>query len=104
MSDAGDLKPTTAAGKAPLDLLPWEALGPVAEAFACGARKYRRDNWRSLTSRRVYLGAALRHLAAWAMREDTDPDSGLPHLAHAAASVLILLTAEIHGLGEDDRA
>ena len=98
---AENLKPS--AGKSRLDLLPWEALGPVAAAFEHGLKKYELDNWRHLKSRRLYFAAAMRHMGAWMMREEKDPESGLSHLAHVAACILILITAEELGLGKDDR-
>ena len=34
--------------------------------------------------------AAMRHIIAWANGEDADPESGLPHIDHAAASLNML--------------
>lgn len=98
---AENLKPAT--GKSRLDLIPWEALGPVADAFEHGLKKYELDNWRCLKSRRLYFAALMRHLGAWMMRKGKDPESGLSHLAHAGACILILITAEELDLGKDDR-
>lgn len=101
MPDEEDRKPQT--GKCRLDLLPFEALGPIANVFEHGLEKYGLDNWRQLSTRRLYFAAIMRHLLAWMMREEKDPDSGLSHLAHAGACILILITAEDIGLGKDDR-
>lgn len=78
-------------GKARLDLLPFAALEEVGRVLAYGARKYGEDSWRQVRPARRYLGAALRHLSAWARGEEVDIESGLPHLAHAACSVLFLI-------------
>jgi len=90
-------------GKPSLELLPPVAIEMVGRVLRHGAEKYAADNWRRVDDRRRYLGAALRHLFAWAKGEDVDPDSGLPHLAHAACSVLFLLEADVDGLGDDTR-
>jgi hypothetical protein len=50
------------------------------------------------------LGAALRHLSAWAQGVERDAESGLPHLAHAACCVLMLGALTKRGTGTDDRA
>lgn len=95
-----NLKPD---GKVRLDLLPFDALTEVAKAYEHGNLKYEEWNWLLGAKWSRYIAATLRHLFAWALGEDKDPDSGLSHLAHAGASVLILLTYERRGLGEDDR-
>lgn len=77
------------------ELLPVEALELVSKVFAYGARKYEANGWRKVRGwRRRYYGAAFRHLCAWWLNERNDPESGLPHLAHAATCVLILLTQD----------
>ena len=77
--------------KAPWDLLPIGPLRSVVDVLAFGARKYGVDNWQQVPdARRRYYAAALRHLTAWWEGEKTDPESGLPHLAHAACCVLFL--------------
>lgn len=84
--------------KAPWHLLP---LGPVAEVvrvLAFGASKYGPDNWQQLEQPEArYFSATLRHLVAWRQGERLDPESGLPHLAHAACSLLFLLWFELRG-------
>lgn len=83
------------AGKPRWDLLPFEALAVVVAVLTFGARKYAPDNWRSVEGWRWrYFRAALSHLAAWWRGEKLDPESGLPHLAHAACCVLFLLALD----------
>lgn len=78
--------------KTRLDLLPFRALEKVGEVLTYGAKKYEPDNWRHVEGWRWrYLGAVLRHIFAWQRGERLDPESGLPHLAHAACCVLFLL-------------
>lgn len=73
-------------------LLPWPALGEIAKVYAFGAEKYDRDNWRKGYDWHLSMDAIIRHLAAFWAGEDLDPESGLPHLAHAGFHVLTLLT------------
>ena len=49
------------------------------------------------------FAAAMRHLWEWKRGNNTDYETGLPHLAHAAACCLMLLDLEKLGIGEDDR-
>lgn len=69
-------------------------LGDVARVFAYGSTKYAPDNWRSFAwdeaSDREYWSAFLRHLLAHSRGEAADPESGLPHLAHAVCCLLIV--------------
>lgn len=77
-------------------LVPWSAMAQVVAVLDYGARKYDRDNWRKVhDAKRRYADAALRHLTAWLGGEKADPESGLPHLAHAACCVLFLLEFEL---------
>jgi hypothetical protein len=73
-------------------LLPPDALDEVVKVLTFGKNKYSRDNWRLLDDgENRYFAAAHRHL--WAIRrgEITDPETGLHHAAHAAASVMLML-------------
>lgn len=65
------------------------AVAPVMAHGAAkyGARNYLRDPLRKST---VYA-AMKRHIDAWWMGEEADPDSGQSHLAHLGANVMILL-------------
>lgn len=81
------------AGKPRPSLLPAKALHDVVAVLEHGAQKYGVDNWRNVDDKRRYLDAALRHLMAVMEGglDEEDGDSGLPHLAHAACSLLFLL-------------
>src|SRR4051794_10432638 len=74
-----------------LELVPEEALLRVSEVYGFGAEKYEPNNWRRGYDWSLSYGALRRHLAAFWTGEDADPESGLPHLAHAAFHVLALL-------------
>lgn len=90
--------------KPPLHLVP-----PVANIHECmvlayGAKKYGTFNWRDERIQLTrYVAAAMRHLSAWTDGEDDDPDSKLPHLAHARATLGIMLDAISLGKSLDDR-
>lgn len=90
-------------GKPPFDLLPWEALAEVAKVLDYGRSKYAAHNWRKGMAWGRVLGAAFRHLGAFVSGQDVDPETGLPHLAHAACCVLFCLTYWLTKTGEDDR-
>lgn len=82
-------------GKRPFDLLPVVATEHVVDVLGYGASKYGPENWRNLEDpMRRYYAAALRHLFAWKRGEVYDPESGLPHLAHAACGLMFLLDLE----------
>ena len=57
-----------------------------------GAQKYTRENWRLLDNLEDrYMDACLRHINLHRRGEEIDPESGLPHLAHATACLMFLL-------------
>lgn len=81
------------AGKDRWDLLP---LGPITElvkVLTFGASKYSPNSWRGVEPDRYYA-AAMRHLVAWRGGEERDPESGLPHLAHALCSLVFVMAIE----------
>lgn len=87
-------------GKHQWDLFPWVAAESVVDVLGFGAKKYGAHNWRGVASIR-YFSAAIRHLSEYAQGEIRDPESGLPHLAHAACSILFML-AKDHGKTDDE--
>jgi len=103
-----DTKPTNpkdilGSDKLPLHLWPTTATVVGAMALLEGASKYGRMNWRVAGVRAsIYVDALLRHAFRLASGEYTDPDSGLPHLAHVLACAAILVDAKAAGkLNED---
>lgn len=90
--------------KIPLHLWPTTATVLGAMALLDGGLKYGRNNYRAVGVRAsIYIDAANRHIMRYASGETLDPDSGLPHLAHALASIAILVDAEAAGKLNDDR-
>ncbi len=100
-------EPTNKAPAAPprprLDLLPTAPLEEVARVLAHGAEKYDPYNWCNGTRWGRCYRALLSHAWAWWRGEDTDPDSGLSHLAHCICNLLFLMEYQRNGWGEDDR-
>ena len=90
-------------GKVPLSMLPPHALVEIAKVRKFGADKYATWDWMKSRNHLEYLDAILRHLLAWQAGENNDPESGLPHLAHAACGLMFLLEFERSGAGTDDR-
>lgn len=84
----------------------------VARVMKFGAGKYSEWNWTEdggLSWRRLY-NAVLRHIVLgqrWAPGPDhpaqLDPESALPHIAHALASLGMLHDTIARGIGIDDR-
>jgi hypothetical protein len=90
-------------GKARYDLLPPDALDAIAQVFTYGAAKYADRNWEGGMAWGRLFAAMMRHCWAFWRGEDVDPESGLPHLAHAGACVLMLLSHVQRGIGHDNR-
>lgn len=106
MPDSPDNNPKTRLGikKAPLHLVPPVGIVHAAAAFADGAAKYGPYNWREETiSSSVYYAAAKRHLDAWWDGEDHAEDSGVHHIGHALACLMLILDSESIGKLNDDR-
>jgi hypothetical protein len=106
VADAAETNPKDLQGlkKPPLRLIPPAASLYESRVLALGAAKYGPYNWREKKVRlSVYLEAAQRHLLAKMDGEDTDPESGMPHEAHARACMGILLDAMATGNLVDDR-
>jgi hypothetical protein len=90
--------------KVPLHLIPPAAQIEEAIVLAHGAGKYGPYNWREKRiCQTVYIAATLRHLMQHLDGEDIDPESGRPHIAHARATLGILIDATTLGRVIDDR-
>jgi len=78
-------------GKIRMELLPFNALVGVADVLTYGSEKYGAHNWQGIDAQR-YVGALLRHLAAYMEGEENDAESGRSHVAHLATNALFLLS------------
>lgn len=84
--------------------VPFAVVCEMGVAMLEGARKYGRNNWRaSGAAASIYVDAAIGHIMAWNMGEETDPDSGVSHLTKAMVSLAVLRDAQINGVMVDDR-
>jgi len=90
-------------GKSRVDLIPTVPLLQTGDVFAYGAAKYSERNWEKGFAWSRIHGALLRHLFAWWSGEKNDPESGLPHLAHANCCLLMLMEFDAKSTGTDDR-
>jgi hypothetical protein len=83
------------AGKLRYDLIPMEAMKALATILTMGAKKYADRNWEGgMSWQRVYA-SLMRHLVAYESGEDTDPESGELHMAHALCNVVFLVTYQM---------
>jgi len=84
--------------------VPCTAIWAIGVAMLEGARKYGRHNYRRAGVRAsVYVDAAKGHIDQFWEGEDIDTDSGLPHLAKAMASLVVLYDSIATGRWVDDR-
>lgn len=86
-----------------MDLLDRYAIEQLASVLTFGARKYAAHNWRNGLEYSRLVAAALRHIHAFNDGEDLDPESGLPHAAHAMCCLMFLLGTMKHRPDMDDR-
>ena len=78
-------------GKPRTDLVPSYSLLRVAEVFGFGSTKYAPHNWRFGIKHMKLIGGVLRHIYDYLDGVNTDKESGLHPLAHAAAGILMLI-------------
>jgi hypothetical protein len=83
-------------GKPRYDLLPPIAIDLMAQVMTFGAKKYKPEGWRTVDNAiQRYQAALLRHSFAMLRGEVLDPESGLPHAAHAMCCAAFI--AELQG-------
>lgn len=85
------------------DLMPPSFIEAVTEVLTFGAEKYADRNWEKGMSWGRPFAATMRHLWAWWRGEETDKDSGLSHLSHAACNLAFLIEYETTKREFDDR-
>lgn len=88
-NDVGGVKFDDA--KLRMELLPPRGVEAAARAMTYGAKKYAPRNWEKGIEPDRLMAATLRHLFAVMRDETKDSESGLNHLDHAAASILMLI-------------
>jgi hypothetical protein len=93
-------------GKPRVDLIPPAIVEGIGRVLDFGATKYGDRNWELFADKWDYgqlMASCERHLLAWKRREDNDAESGLPHLAHAATNIAMLMGLIAAQRGNDDR-
>ena len=74
------------------NLLPLDTVEEIVKVMTFGCKKYGPDNWQTVKDGEDrYFAAAMRHITAHRSGEYLDKESGLPHMAHAACSVMFML-------------
>ena len=102
-------KPLAATGlkfdddKVRMDLLCPIAMEELAKVLTFGAKKYSAWNWAKGINTSRLIGAALRHIFAYAKGEDRDPETGLHHIAHAMCCCMFIIGMPHYISGQDDR-
>jgi hypothetical protein len=77
-------------GKNMLSLIEPQFVLDLGKVVSFGANKYKKDNWKLCTDTSRYEDALLRHIYAHLSGEKNDPESKLPHLAHASCNLMFL--------------
>lgn len=90
-------------GKPRMSLIPAAAQLEVAKVFTYGADKYGPNNYQKGADHSRYVDAAQRHINDYCQGNDKDKESELFVIAHAIASLYIVLESKIKGYGKDDR-
>lgn len=82
-------------GKTRFDLVLPEFEEAVADVMSVGAAVYGPNTWQDVDDPvERYYAALRRHISAWRQGEQTDPESGCHHLAHAAVNCMFLMHFE----------
>ena len=83
-------------GKLRYGLIPPLAQQEMVKVLTFGAQKYEPDNWKYVEgSTTRYFDAMERHIWAWKMGEQLDPESGINHLAHAMCCLAFLYEHDV---------
>jgi hypothetical protein len=88
-------------GKPRWELLYYPFIDEIAKVLTFGAIKYGDENWKKV-SRVRYLGAIMRHCAAYLNGERNDKETGLHHLAHAGCCAMFLFWFDTRKAGENE--
>ena len=82
--------------KVRVDLLPYDPLYVTAKVLTFGAQKYGDYNWANGIHYHRLFRAAINHTWQWFKGNTNDPETGLPHLAHAICCLLFLLHYDLY--------
>lgn len=90
-------------GKRRYDLLSPYANEGLVDVLTFGSKKYGDRNWEQGMGWGRVFGACMRHLWAFWRGENSDGETGLSHLDHAAACIHFLSHYSKRQVGTDDR-
>lgn len=91
-------------GKPMVQLIDPKFLLEVGQVMAFGAKKYAPNNFKKGIEYTRLAGSVLRHVLYFLSGENHDPESGLTHLAHAGASLMMLHWMWSNAAEMDDRS
>jgi hypothetical protein len=77
--------------KTRIDLVPPSAILALSDVLTAGAVKYSPRNWEKGMEWSKPYASAMRHMLKFWSGEDIDPETGLPHLAHAMTNMAFLI-------------
>lgn len=78
------------AGKIRFDLIPPNAYKELGKILTYGSQKYAPRNWEKGMEWSKVIASLKRHLLAFELGEDRDPESGLLHIAHVMCNAAFL--------------
>ena len=90
-------------GKAPIHLIPSEAIIGIARGLEYGAVKYGEYNFRQGIEYTRILDSLMRHTLAYLSGEDNDPESGLSHIWLIGSNYAMLEWQRVHHPELDNR-
>ena len=90
-------------GKPRIDLVEPLLIIEIAKVMTIGAEKYGDRNWEKGFKWSTVYASLQRHILAWYSGEDTDQESGLSHLSHAACNIMMLIHHNKYKKELDDR-
>lgn len=83
-------------GKPMIHLIPVDVMLEQAKLWTTGANKYREDNWKEGMDYSRCYNALERHLWAWWLGEEIDPDNGQHHLDSVIWCAIVLRYFQLH--------
>jgi hypothetical protein len=90
-------------GKPKFHLLPFDLMDGEQRVWEKGAVKYAPNQWRKGMPTTQAANAAMRHLTAYMMGEDIDPETGESHLDHLICCVRMMENTRRNRPELDDR-
>lgn len=89
-------------GKPQWSLVDFKSLEPMVRVLEFGAEKYDRHNWKKGLTTSSICESLLRHVFALMNGQETDPESGLPHVGHIQCNAMFLAYMKANRSDFDD--